>query len=131
MAGCCHGAKTEAWYGVYFVSYRVKAVPIQLFESIFLFVLFGLFCYRIIRKKSCNLPLYMILYGTWRFCVEFLRGDDRGATIVSFLTPSQLIAVLMVLGSVALFFGERKLEKKQKLTIDEESDKKEEIKNEG
>lgn len=130
MAGCCHGAKTDAWYGVYFVSYRVKAVPIQLFESIFLFALFGLFCYRIIRKKSCNLPLYMILYGAWRFFVEFLRGDDRGATVVSFLTPSQLIAILMIIGSVALFFGERHLEKKQNACENKAVEKKEDANNE-
>ena len=87
-------------------------MPIQLFESIFLFALFGFFCYRIVKKKSCNLPLYMILYGSWRFVIEFFRGDDRGATVVSFLTPSQLIAALMIIGSVALFIGERHIEKK-------------------
>ena len=112
MAGCCHGAPTDAWYGVYFVSYRVKAVPIQLFEAIFLFALFGFFCYRNIKRKSCCLPLYMILYGSWRFVIEFFRGDDRGATVVSFLTPSQLIATLMILGSIALFIVERHIEKK-------------------
>ena len=131
MAGCCHGAETDAWYGVYFVSYKVKAIPIQLFESMFLFALFGLFCYRILKRKTCNLPLYMILYGVWRFSVEFLRGDDRGATIVSFLTPSQFIAILMVLGSVALFFGERYLEKKQGADLNKATDSKEELENEG
>ena len=54
----------------------------------------------------------MILYGAWRFTIEFFRADDRGSTIVSFLTPSQLIAVLMILGSIGLFFGERYIEKK-------------------
>ena len=116
MAGCCHGAETDAWYGVYFVYYKIKAVPIQLFEAIFLFALFAFFCFRIVKKKSYNLPLYMMLYGIWRFSVEFLRADDRGATIISFLTPSQLIAVLMVLGSIGLFFGERYIEKKLSLS---------------
>jgi phosphatidylglycerol:prolipoprotein diacylglycerol transferase len=97
-------------------------VPIQLFEAIFLFALFAFFCLRIVKKKSYNLPLYMMLYGVWRFVVEFFRADDRGATIVSFLTPSQLIAVLMVIGSVALFFGERYLEKKQKAKLCEDSE---------
>ena len=112
MAGCCHGAETDAWYGVYFVYYEIKAVPIQLFEAIFLFALFALFCFRIVKKKSCNLPLYMILYGIWRFIVEFFRADDRGSTVVSFLTPSQLVAILMIFGSIGLFFGERYIEKK-------------------
>ena len=122
MAGCCHGVETDAWYGVYFVYPQIKAVPVQLYESIFLFALFGFFWFRIVKKQSCNLPLYMMLYGVWRFVVEFFRADDRGATIVSFLTPSQLIAVLMVIGSVALFFGERYLEKKQKAKLCEDSE---------
>ena len=124
MAGCCHGLPTDAWYGVYFVYPQIKAIPVQLYEAIFLFALFGFFCFRIVKKHSCNLPLYMMLYGVWRFVAEFFRADDRGATIVSFLSPSQLIAVLMVLGSVALFFGERYLEKKQAklLAADSNSD---------
>lgn len=117
MAGCCHGAQTDAWYGVYFVSYGIKAVPVQLFEAIFLFALFGFFWYRIVKRKSCNLPLYMMLYGVWRFVIEFFRADDRGATVVSFLSPSQLIALIMVVGSIALFFGERYIEKKQEAAL--------------
>lgn len=112
MAGCCHGAPTDAWYGVYFDYYKIKAVPIQLFEAIFLFALFGFFVYRIIKNRTCNLPIYMVSYGIWRFIVEFFRGDDRGATVVSFLTPSQLIAILMIFGAIALFFGERYIEGK-------------------
>ena len=49
---------------------------------------------------------------------EFLRGDDRGATIVSFLSPSQLIALLMIIGSVVLFFVEYCIEAKQALQGD-------------
>ena len=107
MAGCCHGAETDAWYGVYFVNYGIKAVPIQLFEAIFLFFLFGFFLFRLIKGKKYNLPLYMISYGVWRFIIEFFRADDRGATIVSFLSPSQLISVLMICGSVGVFFLEK------------------------
>ena len=121
MAGCCRGAQTDAWYGVYFVDEGIRAVPIQLFEAIFLFGLFGLFCYRIVKGKACNLPLYMMIYGVWRFFVEFFRDDDRGATIVSFLSPSQLIAILMIVGSIGLFFGERYLEKKYALNDRKES----------
>ena len=54
----------------------------------------------------------MMLYGIWRFVIEFFRSDDRGATIVKFLSPSQLIAILMVVGAVGLFFGECYIEKK-------------------
>lgn len=121
MAGCCHGSATDAWYGIYFESDHIKAVPIQLFEAIFLFALFGFFVYRILNRKNYNLSLYMSLYGLWRFVIEFFRADDRGATVVSFLSPSQLIAVLMTLGAVAVFFCERYFREKYKVIPVEET----------
>ncbi|MBQ7375811.1 MAG: prolipoprotein diacylglyceryl transferase, partial [Clostridia bacterium] len=54
----------------------------------------------------------MAIYGVWRFVIEYFRSDDRGSTLVSFLSPSQFIAVLMIIGSVALFFGQRAIMKK-------------------
>ena len=48
------------------------------------------------------MALYLMGYGVWRFILEYLRGDDRGETIVSFLTPSQLTAVLMIIVGVLL-----------------------------
>jgi prolipoprotein diacylglyceryltransferase len=41
------------------------------------------------------------VYGVWRFCFEFARQDDRGATIIPFLSPSQLVAILMILIAAA------------------------------
>ena len=40
-------------------------------------------------------------YGVWRFFIEYFRADDRGQTIVPFLSPSQLVAIVMVLLGVA------------------------------
>ena len=102
FAGCCHGKITDAWYGitVKFGGETLKVVPLQLFEAIFLFalsaVMFWLFFKKNGEKRVPILPIYAIAYGIWRFCLEFARGDDRGATIVSFLTPSQLVAVLLI-----------------------------------
>lgn len=112
MAGCCYGEICDEWYAIYMHSVSAKAVPLQLYEAIFLFALFGFFVWRLLSKRSCNLPLYMALYGVWRFVLEFFRSDDRGSTVVDFLSPSQLIALLMVIGAVALFFGQRYLMKK-------------------
>ena len=36
MAGCCHGAPTDAWYGIYMVGAGCRVVPVQLFEALFL-----------------------------------------------------------------------------------------------
>ena len=100
FAGCCHGAETDAWYGV--MMGGEKVVPVQLFEALFLFVLAGVsfYSYFKLRKKVVNFPTlfpcYLIIYGIWRFVIEFARADDRGQTIIPFLTPSQLIAVLLI-----------------------------------
>ena len=114
MAGCCYGKETESWIGVYNVSLGHKTVPVQLFESVFLMCLFVLFTIRLVKKKTYNLPMYMVFYGIWRFFIEYARDDDRGATIVRFLSPSQLTAVFMVIGGIILFFVLKKAVAKEK-----------------
>ncbi len=114
MAGCCHGSVTDKWYGIYMHGTEgyAKYVPIQLFEAMFLFAIFALFVILVFKKKTFNLLLYMIIYGAWRFFIEYARADERGKTVVSFLSPSQLIAALMILGGVGLLIFERYYEKK-------------------
>ncbi len=106
MAGCCHGKQTDAWYGIYMSAVGKKVVPLQLFEAIVLALLFALLFYRAYKGKTYNLPLYMSIYGAWRFVIEYARDDYRGTTIVSFLTPSQLTALLMILGAAVLLYFE-------------------------
>ena len=48
------------------------------------------------------MPVYMVTYGLWRFVAEYLRADDRGATVVDFLSPSQLISTLLIAGGLVL-----------------------------
>lgn len=110
MAGCCHGNPTDAWFGIMMhgdMGYQ-KYVPVQLFEALFLFVLFAFLAYRAYKGKNYNLPLYMASYGIWRYLIEFIRGDERGGTFTSLLSPSQLTALLMIAGGVAVFFLERR-----------------------
>lgn len=111
MAGCCHGKVTDKWYGIYMPALEAKVVPIPLFEALFLFALAGLFAYMLLHKKSGTLAYYMMFYGAWRFFIEYARDDYRGTTIVSFLTPSQLIAVLMVIGGALFSFIQERASK--------------------
>jgi phosphatidylglycerol:prolipoprotein diacylglycerol transferase len=104
MVGCCHGAQTEAWYGIYHVDLGAKVVPIQLFEALFLFFICAITVWMLTKKKRGAMALYMSSYGIWRFVIEFFRDDDRGSTIVDFLTPSQLVSILLVIGSVVVYF---------------------------
>lgn len=110
FAGCCYGKNTDAWFGVLTYTQEsvglVKVVPVQLFESIFLFTLFSCLVTLFLKKKKIPLmAIYLIVYGLWRFCIEYVRADDRGNTIVSFLSPSQLTAIFMIiLGAIYWFF---------------------------
>ena len=108
-AGCCHGALTDAWYGIKMYGNEgfAKYVPVQLFEALFLFALFAFLFIRARRGKGYHLPLYMVIYGAWRFCIEFLRADYRGSVGIDALTPSQLIAILMIVGGVGVYFLEK------------------------
>jgi phosphatidylglycerol:prolipoprotein diacylglycerol transferase len=102
MAGCCYGAKCDAWYGIKMVHLGYKVVPVQLFEAIFLLGLSILFLLAFKKGKKYLMPAYMMSYAVWRFIAEILRNDYRGATIVDFLTPSQFISVLLLAGGLLL-----------------------------
>lgn len=108
-AGCCHGAITDAWYGIMMHGGEgyAKYVPTQLFEAIFLLLLFAFLFINAYRGGRYNLPIYMSSYGVWRFIIEFVRDDYRGSVGIDAITPSQLIAILMILGSVGVFFLEK------------------------
>ncbi|MBO5883940.1 MAG: prolipoprotein diacylglyceryl transferase [Clostridia bacterium] len=120
FAGCCHGAETDAWYGIYMQSIDKKVIPTQLFEAIFLFALSAFFFVRVKKHKTYNLPIYMGAYGAWRFALEYMRDDYRGTTVVDFLTPSQFIALLMIIGAVVLYIIEKALIEKAENEVDQE-----------
>ena len=116
MAGCCYGAKCDAWYGIEMQHLGYKVIPVQLFEALYLFVLSGIFLFLFKKGKKYLMPAYMMAYAVWRFIAEILRNDYRGATVVDFLTPSQFISVLLLAGGllllgIELFIDERKAKK--------------------
>lgn len=106
-AGCCHGAVTDAWYGIMMHGGEgyAKYVPTQLFEALFLFALFALLFFNVKLKGRFNLSLYMGLYGVWRFVLEFVRNDYRGSIGLN-ITPSQLISLIMILGAILVLVAE-------------------------
>ena len=107
MAGCCHGAPTDAWYGIpMFINGAsqpaVRVVPVQLFEALFLFALSGILLWLFLKGKKYEMPAYMLTYGVWRFIAEYLRNDYRGQTFVDFWSPSQLVSVVLIAGGILL-----------------------------
>lgn len=121
FAGCCHGPVTDAWYGIYNVSLDARTVPIQLLEAIFLLSLFAVLTYRLHKGRSGNFAAYICLYAVWRFLIEYLRADERGASFVPFLSPSQLTAVLLLLVGVGYLALERRLTARIASDKDEEA----------
>ena len=120
FAGCCYGQKTDAWYGIWNASLQCKTVPVQLYESMFLFVLSAVMILLLFRFKSKDtMAIYLVSYGIWRFIIEFFRADntERGQFIPG-LTPSQFWSIIMVIGGVVIFFiyryFDKKIEDKQK-----------------
>ncbi len=106
FAGCCHGAKTDAWYGIYHVNLGYRAVPTQLFESIFLYALFAVLVKLLLSGRRGAHIIYLVAYGVWRFFIEYLRADDRGASFIPGLTPSQVGAILFAAAGVVLYIME-------------------------
>ena len=108
-AGCCHGALTDAWYGIMMHGNQgyQRYVPTQLFEAIFLMLLFAFLFINAYSRGKYNLPIYMLAYGVWRYVIEFVRDDYRGSIGIDAVTPSQLIAIIMILGSIGVFFLEK------------------------
>lgn len=113
MAGCCHGGVTQSWIGIWHPALNAKVIPTQLLESIFLFELFLLLSWLLFRTQVNGMGVYMVLYGVFRFVIEFVRTDDRGA-LVPGLSPSQLWSlVLIAAGGAILLAGI--LQKRRKL----------------
>lgn len=112
FAGCCHGNKTDAWYGIYHVNLGYRAVPTQLFEAIFLYALFVWLTYRVLHGHRDGHIIYLIAYGFWRFWIEFLRGDDRGASFIPGVTPSQLSALFFVTAGIVIYIVEKNMKRR-------------------
>lgn len=119
-AGCCYGAVSES-FGLPMLVDGVwqKRVPTQIFEAIFGIGLFGVLAFLVIKKDNrYTAQIYLIAYGVWRFCMEYLRDDPRGATGIPFLTPSQLTSLIMVIAGIALVFVYRYVIKRQTPSAD-------------
>ena len=113
--GCCHGGPTGLPWGSAFMNpassvprdlLGVLLHPTQLYEAsaeavaaavLIGWVLPGIRAGRY-RYGSAFLG-YILYYSVLRFLLEFLRGDDRGVFLWSFLSPSQWVSLAAGLGA--------------------------------
>ncbi len=85
----------------------ITILPVQLFEALFLLSFFFVMIKLI--KFELRTSVYFMGYGLFRFFIEYLRNDYRGEFVVSFLSPSQVISVILFLfGAVIFLFVSRK-----------------------
>ena len=105
FAGCCHGIETTSPLGMQFPGLPNPVYPTQLYEAIFLFIMFAV-CSVLVLKINYrhNMAIYLITYGVFRFLIEFLRGDSRGA-FLGVISPSQFWSILMVVAGVVCIVG--------------------------
>lgn len=104
FGGCCYGKPTDSFFGVRFPKTLHKVYPTQLFESLFLLLLFGILFYLVFKRRSYQtFAIYLFSYGVFRFGIEFIRGDHRGAFVGS-LSPSQTLSLVMVASSIGVWF---------------------------
>ena len=85
--------------------------PVQLYESLACFLLFGFLVWLARRKQFDGeiILAYSLLYAILRFFIEYVRGDeDRGFVFGGALSISQFIAVLIAMVCVGLFFVRRR-----------------------
>lgn len=101
LGGCCYGKETTSFLGVQFPHLDHAVYPTQLFEAVFELVLFAVMLVFYKRLKGHFLETYCFSYGVFRFLLEFMRGDNRGATGF-FLSPSQVMSILLIVAGVLL-----------------------------
>lgn len=96
LVGCCYGIKTALPWGVDFGD-GIFRHPTQIYESIFMLIMFFVLLYR--RKKAKPGQLFYLLmnsYFIFRFFEEFIREEPRlflGLTIFQYISLGCLIFI--------------------------------------
>jgi phosphatidylglycerol---prolipoprotein diacylglyceryl transferase len=123
-AGCCFGKPASVPWAVTFTDvYAARQVgtpmdtalhPTQIYESLACFLIFFFLLWLAPRKSFHGQVVlsYAVLYSSFRFAVEFFRGDpDRGSVFGGLLSTSQLIAIILVLIAALVFPYVRRTQK--------------------
>jgi phosphatidylglycerol:prolipoprotein diacylglycerol transferase len=110
-AGCCWGVECHLPWAVTFtnpVANQLVGVPLgvplhptQLYESAAEFLIFGIlyYCFGRAHRPGAIISLYLMLYSTARFVVEFFRNHEQGNLFGGPLDTSQYISLaLFVIG---------------------------------
>ncbi len=105
LNGCCYGKPTNLPFAVYFPGETIARHPVQIYSSLillFIFVILRLFQAK--RHKGVFsgqvFLLYCLSYGSARFFMEYLRGDNlhifAGFTLHQLISAAVFIISLLI-----------------------------------
>ncbi len=111
LNGCCFGKPTDSFLGLCFPHTIVKVYPTQLFSFAGLLIIFFILFPRQERRsfKGEIISSYLMLYGAFRFFIEFLRGDIL--PVFHGLTAMQLISIVLIISGMVLYILMKNLKK--------------------
>jgi phosphatidylglycerol:prolipoprotein diacylglycerol transferase len=118
-AGCCWGVECHRPWAVTFTNPAANALtgvpldtplhPTQLYEAAAEFAIFGILYWRSRKPHDSGaiIGLYLMLYSTARFMVEFFRVHEQGNLWGGPLDASQWISLGLLAAGGAIFFMPR------------------------
>jgi len=108
LNGELYGRVTDVWWGMYFPLDTLRALrhPSQLYEAFFEGIFLFMILWNVRKKeylKGRLFSLYLIGYGTVRFCIEFSRQPDPQVGLVAgVLSMGQVLCLVMIIFGIAV-----------------------------
>lgn len=107
-AGCCYGKPTELPWGVIFTdphSLAIIGIPIHPTQLYGALASFGIFIFLILYRRHKKFEgelfwLFLLLYSTARFIIEFFRGDEARDLIYRSFSLAQAISIAVFLVAI-------------------------------
>ncbi|GAB6887274.1 prolipoprotein diacylglyceryl transferase [Desulfothermus okinawensis JCM 13304] len=115
MAGCCYGRYCTLPWAITFKNpdslapINIPLHPTQLYHSMAGLVTFFILCFvkNRVRGRGLLFGFFLILYGVFRFSIEFFRGDFR--PMLSIFSYTQWGALLLaIMGALIVSFRWKK-----------------------
>lgn len=110
FAGCCYGI--PASWGIFSTAAGYNCFPVQLWQSIASFIIFGITLYLAKRKNyTIDQKLYpqmLIMYGGARFLLDFMQDNEKLFSGVSELALWGLLCVIIGFAWLAIIRNKQK-----------------------